>query len=192
MIWSYPLAVLDAETTGLQHQEHSEIIEIGIVVLNAPDALDGQTLSSLICPRVLDARADRALAVNRITPAELRTAPCLEVVLPVVVDGLRQLGARQLAAYGNFFDQVMWERSLRACRVPVGPTPEWGPCIMETAGRRMKAEGYVWPERRHSAWPSLERAAEWAGVARAEPAHRALSDARVAAGVVRKLEEVGS
>jgi len=187
MIWHYPLAVLDTETTGLQHQDHSEVIELGIVVLGA-DLQELSTYSSLLYPRVLDARADRALAVNKITSAELRKAPMLEVVLPVVAEGLRRFGVRQLTAYGNFFDQVMWLRSLRACRTWVGETPPFGPCVMETAGRTMKAEGVTWAARRHTGHPSLEAAAEWARATREGDAHRALSDARLAAGVVRKLE----
>lgn len=99
---------------------------------------------------------------------------------------LRLQGVESVSAFNNGFDRVMVERTLG------GETgAPWGECIMEAAMGVMGPAGVLparrWRDGQEWKWPSLREAVEFFGVEREGAAHRALSDARAAAGVYRAV-----
>lgn len=67
--------LVDFETSGLVEEPWAEPLELGAAVLGVDGRLTGEHFTSLIRPSALDARASRALAVNRIPVDELLVAP---------------------------------------------------------------------------------------------------------------------
>lgn len=157
------LVVLDTETTGLL-QDWSRIVEFSAVWVR-----DGQGVSaftSMICPDVLDERADAALAINHIDRNVIRAAPSLDVVRAAWDDWRRQLPAgTYTTAFNAPFDRTHCERAGILL-------PEWTMCTMQRARRHFKVRSI-----------KLVEAAQRFGIAPFQPEHRALSDAYTAAAV---------
>ncbi len=176
-----PIIVLDTETTGFPSHHWARVIEIAGVKLDE----DGETVgsfSSVVRPDILDGRADKALEINQITRDEIAAArPTEEVAALFRAWG----GATYLTAFNVAFDMPMIER--------MGLTGHpWASCIMERSMAIMGPAGVLrqadpthprYEPGRPWLWPSLAAAGEFFGVPPCEPAHRALSDARRAAGI---------
>ena len=79
----YDYVVCDTELTGL-HKRKDEIISIGAVRISGLQIELCNTFHTLVRPVKLD--ANQATFVHRITPEQLRGAPCMEEVLPRFVE----------------------------------------------------------------------------------------------------------
>lgn len=221
MLFKSPLCILDTETTGFDFKSYAETIELAAVILN-PDGTEAATFQSLVKPTVLDERAAPALAVNKIDPKDLATAPDATTVACLFVKWLFDHDTRFLTAYNVKFDKAALEQlgiefddtvsspsapddtvSNPSASKPTAPddtTPDpsasesltsapalqglnplkWASCIMETAKVQMKL----------ARSPKLAAAALHYGVTVTGEAHRALTDARTAAGVAIAIQRV--
>jgi len=108
------VAVVDLETTGLAGDPGSEILEVGIVLLD-PGAPDVGTLRSFVRPaRPLSLAIQR---LTRISDADVADAPTLDRVAPAVRDAL---AGRWLIAHNADFERDFLarhvDRSLREAR----------------------------------------------------------------------------
>lgn len=187
-----PLMVLDTETTGLPRDSWAEVVELGCVLLGK-DGAEVASWQTLIRPEVLDERCDGALKVNQIARTELEAADPVGVVLPrfaAWLDG-EGFGARSpwTTAFNIGFDRQMLERS--------GFVLPWANCIMLRAQELMGPAGALQPAPERIAtrgqrwkWPSLAEAARFFDVNQAAmgDAHRALTDARVAAHIAVAIQ----
>jgi DNA polymerase III epsilon subunit-like protein len=191
-LFSSPLLVIDTETTGFPEASWSRVIELAAVLLGT-DGEEVAVFESFVRPDVLDSRADGALRVNCITAEMLADAPDTDAVrasfwewLGMTVD---PLAADQRAPYVTSFnvpfDRAMVER--------MGLTElRWASCIMDRATRIMGPLGLLrnadpshprYDPERPWLWPRLSLAQEHFGVPVVGTAHRALTDARTAAGI---------
>ena len=164
--------VIDTETTGLPHQPWARVVELAAVLLDEEGA-EVDTFSSLVCPEILDHRAEPALAVNHLTLDDLRDAPSTREVAAAWYRWWMDRGQPMATAYNVQFDRHMVERML----VPMAvPTPTWGRCIMEHSTKV------------HGRKARLGDVALRLGIQPQEPAHRALADARTAALIMVELQ----
>lgn len=164
------VAVVDTETTGLPHHPWAEVIELAAVALDAGGA-EVATFSTFVSPVVLDERAAPALRVNGLQPSDLHGAPGAQVVAADFRAWLAGLGGPSLTSYNVAFDCGMLQR------MGLGDEVVWRACLMHEAHAAMGSG------RRGN----LAAAAAHFGVVSCQPAHRALSDARTAAGIYRAL-----
>lgn len=176
------VCVIDTETTGFPGQSWSHVIELGAVILD-PDGREIDSFSHLVMPPVLDERADGALAINHITAEELRRfgrSPA--TVAREVGDWLWRHQCRFVAAYNRKFDEAMLRKMDGWSEVDV----RWLNCIMLASMDVMAAAGATERFSKHgrAKWPKLSASAEFFGVQVTGPAHRAVTDARTAAGVM--------
>lgn len=180
-----PLLVLDTETSGLPKHRWAAPIEVACIALD----LEGQewaSWESLVRPAVeLPSEAEEALRCNHITREQLADAPPLDQVLLDYSEWVRryELDGVLVSSFNIDFDRTMMNR-LRWV------LPWSDRCIMLEAHRRMNADasydGFRW-DNGELKWPSLSEAAAYFKVAVEEPQHRALGDARTAAGIVRAI-----
>lgn len=183
-----PLIVIDTETTGLVPDEWARVIELGAVLVDQETGDVLSTFESLIRPDILDERAEPAMTVNNIDPASLRSAPDARTVVGLF-DAWRGPHAWRFGilttAWPVTFDRLMLERT------GLGHI-EWGECltrgaaaIMGPAGALRAADPTHYRYVPDSPWlrPSLAEARVFFGVPVVGTPHRALTDARVAAGI---------
>jgi DNA polymerase-3 subunit epsilon len=177
-----PIVVLDTETTGFQEMLWARVVELAAVRLD----LDGNladTFASLVRPEIHDARSAGAERVHGLTRAMLADAPAAGDV----ADRFRLwLDGALVTSFNVAFDRPFVERmGLDGLR--------WGPCVMERAMEIMGPAGVLrradpshprYRADREWLWPSLAVSANYFGIAFEGDAHRALTDARVAAGIV--------
>ncbi len=182
------IVVLDTETTGLPRHPFARVVEVAAVALDDAGREVG-CFSSLVRATAAECDAGwEALAVNGIDPAMLLGAPGLLDVTEAFARWCAMHGG-VVTSFNVDFDRCMMERTFDSLSLA------WGPCVMlramEVMGPagalpaspgRLAARGQRWK------WPSLREAMEHFGVEREGDAHRALSDARGAAGVYRRLE----
>ena len=178
---SRPLVVLDTETTGFPEAAWSRVVELAAVRLDT-DGSEVDTFAALVRPEIFDARAAGAVRVNGITSEMVADAP----LAGEVAESFRVwLGTAAATSFNVAFDRPMVER--------MGLDKlTWASCIMERAmavlgplGKLRKADpshprytpGKEW------LWPSLAVSADHFGVVVDGTPHRALTDARTAAGV---------
>ncbi len=176
------VCVLDTETTGFPGQGWSHVIELGAVILD-PDGREVDSFGQLVIPPVLDERADQALAVNHITAEELRRFGCAPShVADKFANWLWQHNCAFVAAYNRKFDEAMLAKMDGWKDVDV----RWLNCIMLASLGVMAAAGAAERFSNHgrAKWPKLSASAEFFGVEVTGPAHRAVTDARTAAGVM--------
>lgn len=164
------VCVLDTETTGFQHVPWSRVVELAGVVLDC-DGTEVDHFTALVNPDILDERAAGALAVNGLTVEMIRGGCDTYGVVQSFQGWLNKHECRFLTAYNVKFDQPMVERmGLRG--------PRWASCVMERAKKHLRElPGVTYPGG------SLAAVAAHLGIPFDGPAHRALTDARVAAGI---------
>ena len=177
-----PILVVDTETTGYADRDWSRVIEVGAVLIGC-DGAEVATFESFVLPDILDERADGALAINHITREMLADAPDAATVTARLSIWLDGLGVTPHAtAFNIAFDRPMLAR--------MGWSWEkWASCVMERASEQMGEAGLL-GERRNGRyrWPKLSAAAEFYSVPVVGDAHRALTDARTAAGVMCAIQ----
>ena len=184
------LIILDSETTGFPGQAWAAVIELAAVLLDR-DGNEVATFEQLVHPGseiLMDERIDGALAINKITREMLADQMRTEEVVDAFEAWYhKHPGRRSYATSFNIgFDRKMVDAmGVRDTR--------WCSCIMERstavmgpAGRLQRGKwGKEW------LWPKLSVAAEFFGVQIVGEQHRALTDARAAAGIacaIRRLE----
>ncbi|MCX2949688.1 DEAD/DEAH box helicase [Lentzea sp. NEAU-D7] len=169
-----PFAVVDLETTGFAPRRRDRIIEIAIVRL-APDGTVLSEWSSVVDPQ----RGVNASWVHGLTDADVVGAPTFAEIAHEVA---AQLDGVVLVAHNLPFERRFLEAELE--RADLRLTSAAGLCTME-ADRWLHGEG-----RR-----KLVDCLAAAGVEAGEPAHRALTDARMTAQLLRvqlpRLEAAG-
>lgn len=174
-----PVVILDTETTGLPHHPWARVIELGAVALDA-DGVAISAFTSLVRPDVLDSRAEPALQVNNIQPHALRQAPSAAEVwadfcawgntLPPQADGM---------PYATTSWRVNFERRLISRTPGLGFLP-FDYCLWEVV-KSLRPKG----KRNVHLGPLCEELGIDDTVY--GPKHRALTDARIAGAVLRKL-----
>ena len=176
-LFKSPIIVVDTETTGFPGSEWSEVVEIGAVLVDR-NGVERDTFECLIQPVVLDRRIDAALAINHLTREILADMGLpAEDARALFRQWLCEKKTPFITAYNVPFDRAMLDRGRYAEGL------RWCTCIQKAS------RDYLGVSLR------LGGVAERFGVAVAEPAHRALSDARTAARVMvalrrTELEEV--
>ena len=168
------LVIFDTETTGLGPD--AEIVEVAALKVDGTVLLD--TLVKLRQPIPPD-----ATAIHGITDEDVAEAPLIEAVLP------RIRGRDQhLASYNFAFDERLIQRSLDLG----GPSAagswhlpaEQSHCIMEIYARYHGA----WSDYHHSyTFQSLGNALAQCGLEFEGQPHRAVTDARAAAALLRYM-----
>ena len=160
---------LDTETTGLPRDPWARVIEIGAIAV-AEGGLEVDSFSSLICPDILDHRADRALEYCGLDYERVANAPTVGYVRERFLAWMNSRCIERVFAYNQIFDQTMLERS--EFYLP------WAGCIMSMARQRSGKPNLT-----------LSAACEHFYVP-IETKHRALSDARMAAGVLHAINRI--
>ena len=166
------LVVFDTETTGLDPTD--EIVEIALLSVTGTVILD-----TLVKPR--KPIPSSATAVHGIRNEDLTGAPRIEDVLP------RIQGSRShLASYNFAFDGRLVLQSLAGTEYANDwfPPAERRHCIMELYARYHGE----WNDYHGSyTWQSLGSALSQCGLEFQGPPHRALTDARAAAALLRYM-----
>lgn len=178
------IIVLDCETTGLIKHPSARVVELAAVALY--NGREVGCFSSLVYAteaECIDGAA--ALAINGIDPSLLQIAPLPESVAEVFADWLSLYPVEYLTAFNVDFDRTLLERS-----IPI-VNKAWGPCIMKQALAVMGPANVLPRLRDGGPWkyPSLKEAAAYFGVEVQGNTHRALTDARTAAGVLVRMAE---
>ena len=165
------LLVIDTETTGLPGHQWTQPVELAAVLLDATGA-EVSAFEILIRPPILDSRADDALRISGLTRARLWS----EGIAPVyarqaLLSWLRgqQQQPERVYAFNMAFDCQMLRR-IGIDLQEIAPLD----CVQSEA-TRAGSRG------------RLAVIAERLGVPVQQPAHRALADARTAAGVLVRL-----
>jgi len=175
-LFSRPLLVIDTETTGLPRHKHAQVIEIGAVLLSCSGHEIASCGALVRCPLPLPPEADYAMKVNQINPAHIAEAGDAMMSSRLLWAIVKEIDP-MVTAYNVGFDRPMLVKS----GIRFGAAERWGPCIMLTAKRAMGV----------SKWPKLSAAAEHYGVTVEGQAHRAITDARTAAGVAIAIARAG-
>ena len=162
-------AIIDTETTGLPRDPWARVVEIGAIAF-AEGGLEVDSFFSLICPDILDHRADRALEYCGLDYERVANAPTTDSVRERFSEWLHVNYIERVYAYNQIFDQTMLERS--EFYLP------WAGCIMSMARQRSGKPNLT-----------LSAACEHFYVP-IETKHRALSDARMAAGVLHAINRI--
>ncbi len=180
------IIILDTETTGLPTAPWARVVELAAVALD-DDGTELASLETLIrqdCPP----QSWRALEVNHITREQIASAPSVANVRARWVEWLAPYRGRALMTSFNVeFDREMLRRD------KLSPSDDkWGPCVMLEAMAAMEAAGkLVWLDwKKEFKWPKLSEAADFFGVTVVGDAHRALTDARTAAGIWRAIHAI--
>lgn len=160
------IIVLDTETTGLMHTPEALPCELAAVALDA----DGREVScfSSVIKVPTPAWATPALGINRISRDEIEAAPSPLEVRAQFLEWWSKAPGAYVTSFNLPFDKGMLYRMWPALVLP------WGSCVMREAWR-LGCDG------------GLARVAAQLRVPVQEPQHRALADARTAAGVTVAL-----
>ena len=167
------ICVLDTETTGLPNASWARVVELAAIAVDPDGYVERAHFHSLVCPDVLDERANRALGYNGISVEDLREAPVESAVRASFYAWCANNRITEVWAYNRIFDETFLNRA--------GFILPWQGCVMRLARHQM-------PHRQKDP-PLRDAAAFFLGVAPTET-HRALADARTAAqvlGVLRRL-----
>ncbi len=159
--------VLDTETTGVDLRHGHGIIELGMVQYTRGEIT--AAYSSLFQPSVPQTK--EALAIHRIDPAELETAPTFAEAAEGVIDFI---GDTVIAAHNLLFDLTFLDTSLKRLGRP--PLGNW-------AFDTIRLSSELWPEYEchclRCLGPSLELPESGT--------HRALDDASATAGLLERI-----
>jgi DNA polymerase III epsilon subunit-like protein len=175
------MVVVDTETTGLPGDPWAELVEIGAVVLDDEGDEIG-AFSSLLRPSFPPpVEADPAFAVNGLTRALLSRAPDRAAVLLAFRAWLAAYEHPPATAWPVVFEQHFL----------AGLGLRWTSCLQRAGTAVMKVRGAFTPSTRSDGTrrehASLAVAADHFGVVPTGPTHRALVDARIAAGILRGI-----
>lgn len=157
-------AVVDCETTGLNPQT-DRIVECAIIALDE-HGVEELAWSTLVNPRI----PVTASFVHGLHDSDVATAPLFEDIAERVVS---LLDGRAFVAHNANFDAGFLDASFARANIGFSIPPARRVCTMELS------KIYL-PEGRHS----LQAAAERAGIVLRQE-HRALTDARIAAELLR-------
>lgn len=183
-----PLVIVDTETTGLLRSPWARPIEIAVVIVDVYGQ-EARSWSSLVHEANVPAEADHALKINGITREEIASAPPRETALSAFLSWAGGEAPGPATSFNRPFDQGMLDRL-------AWPLSWSTQCVMLRACETMSADPNCTIRRMKNGrikWPTLGEAAAYFGVPQNQPAHRALADARTAAGVAvaisrKKLE----
>jgi len=164
------ICVIDTETTGLPNAAWARVVEIGAVALDPITYEERSAFDSLLCPDILDYRAERALDYTGISFDAVRAAPSLDEVRSQFLAWVSENAISEVWAYNRVFDETFLNRS--DFLLP------WQGCIMRLCRHHMPLRAKDPPLR--------ESCAYFLGH-EPERKHRALDDARTAAAVLRVL-----
>lgn len=191
-LFKSPIIVADTETSGFVHHDWARVLELGAVCLDT-DGTEIGRFESFVRPDILDERAAGALEVNHITAEMLADAPMPGAVVHNFREWLRFLGDPLLpdgptpycTTFNVAFDRAMMERmGIDGLR--------WATCVMLRSMDIMGPAGTLESLRQRDPrydparpwrFPRLAVAAEYFGVPVEGTPHRALTDARTAAGI---------
>jgi DNA polymerase III epsilon subunit-like protein len=177
-----PVLVIDSETTGLPRDSQAQPWEIAGVLLDR-NGVEVETREILGKPALWHQKMARIVALGGYTAEQLLRQPPLASMLPGFrgwIDTLAKDGLI-VTSFNVEFDSEMLAR--------VDLKPAWGKCVMRLAWEEMGPAGALpWNTRRKAyKFPNLGEAAAFYDIPREGAAHRALADARVAAGVAVAL-----
>lgn len=175
--WTFPVMVVDVESTGLPSQSRTRACEVG-AVLATEDGVQARW-SSLVnpwFPRRRHTPTDEeveALSWSGLTVDELVRAPGPKDVSASLVSWWITQGRPMVTSWRVDFDRPVMARSM-----PVADIVTWGSCIHEVAHEALgrgpdRGPGPVGP---HLSW-----ACSQLGIDVPEHRHRALVDAELAA-----------
>ena len=179
------MIVFDTETTGfLKHpnlpvDQQPDIIEFGAVKLSDETLEETGHLHFLICPRILPLSAENTKA-HGITTDMVEKEPRFARRLPAIIDFF--LGQRQVIALNAPFDLGMIAVELR--RLDLLTKFPWPPIQTDVTTLAGDLEGAT-----HTGRHKQAALYEILTGRKPEGAHRALSDARNLAEIIRKLRE---
>lgn len=173
----------DCETTG-KRSYNAHVIELGAVVLDSMlKEVDHFNILSNPGEEALRYAAPEALQKNGISLEEIRTGVPIDEAAARFQVFLAKYSNAKLHAFNNGFD--LWFLARKPWLVPA---KSWGECIMLASMDMMRDSGDLETfEDGTAKWPTLEHAARFFGVLY-EKGHRALPDARVAAGVFSEIQ----
>lgn len=190
-LFSARIIVLDTETTGFLSDRNARVVELAAVCLDEAGEEVG-TFESLVCPDVLSWEGlEAASKVTGITWEEVVAAPRNTQVSAEFGRWVEEQGTSFVTSFNTDFDRPMMDRL---------PAPEglrWVSCIMRRSMELMGPAGALrdanprhprYDSGRPWLFPKLSAAGEFFGVEPEGDLHRALCDARLAAGVMRELQ----
>lgn len=169
------LIVIDTETTS-QYPNQALILEVAAVavengkITNQFTSMVHRTDSELV-------GAEQAMAINRITRAELQNAPEPAFVRELLHDFIRLNHGEAITSFNVEYDRtVLYGNGWLVIGV------QWGECIMLAAHAIMQQAGVLsWNNRYQKySWPSMAAAATFFDIENPR-SHRALGDALTAA-----------
>ena len=170
--------VFDTETTGLTD---AEIVEIAAI-----DCSGAVLIDTLVKP--VGSISEDAYHVHGIGGSSLSAAPTIAEIMPQIHEAF---AGRTVTSYNLDFDSAMIRQSCAKRHKEAWKGYEWlkasikqADCIME-----LYAQWYGDWNSYHGSytWKALGGAGKALGVKLEKPAHRALSDAKMALGVLKAL-----
>lgn len=176
--WSYPLVVLDFETTGV---DPVECMPVSVAAIRLEHGVERGAFYSLLRPGI--PIPPGATEIHGITDEQCADAPELVDVMPQLFE-LAQ-GAAPVAYNGSTYDKLIFHRFIVGSDCPLfEPAQEWiDPLVMVRAIDR-----YVRGTGRHKLSATCER---W-GVPMPEgAAHNALEDVRAVGRLLAELVRIG-
>ena len=170
--------IFDTETTGLTD---AEIVEIAAV-----DWQGNVLIDTIVAPKGKIEHG--AVEIHGITNAQTRGAPTIAEIMPQIHEAF---AGRTLTSYNLDFDTRMLRQSCAMRHKEAWHAFEWlkasvttTDCIMDLYARWYGE----WNDYHGSyTWKALGAACKALGVKPQKPAHRALSDAKMALGVLQAL-----
>jgi DNA polymerase III epsilon subunit-like protein len=179
-----PVVVLDTETTGIYNKHsYARIWDLAAVLLDV-NGVVVDSFEQVILPKVLDDRAEEALKIGGVTQDWIRENGIPEDEAALLwFKWLDRYPEAKCTAFNIQFDRPMLNR----CGFDSGI--RWGPCLMRLAQAEMGEAGALpqWENGEYK-FPKLSEAATYYAVEQAEPAHRALADAKTAAAILLKIQ----
>jgi DNA polymerase III epsilon subunit-like protein len=209
--------VIDTETTGLPQTPQAHVIEIGVATFEASQGLIGFWTSLVNPPSLASEEAEVAQKFHGISADQILSAPRFDEVWTELLAYARGYGEATWTAWNLPFDRCMVRRTFmglddfgQICAQLGAPEdllkhskygwPErfdlqgdllqWRECAMRAYSRQVRTKGSTrsWYTRQlePNSW-ALAEAARREGVEFTGDAHRALTDATVAAKIYLKL-----
>ena len=166
--------VLDTETSGLQSNKKSEVIELAIVDLNG-DILFNSLLKPFHFDDYGSKDTQKAQDVHKISREELEVSPTLPDVWPLLCS---ILVSHPIIAYNDNFDIPILRRSI--FKWDINPPRLYSTCAMKMFSAYLEQDEYF----------SLEYACNYLNIDRSQfgDSHRALADTLATVELLRKMK----